>query len=229
MVETDLVLSSGFLAFARQAGFLAAVERSGVKVTGVCGTSSGALASSLWLSGLSAEQVAYELSVRLPFRYLRPSPTPWRGACSLQALVRHLRNFLPPTFADLPVPFGIGTMTPDGQPLLLTEGPLAEAVVASCSIPGIFSPTPVAGRLLQDGGVVDRLFLDAWLAHRGNPRALVHIVDRSQGAEAESEALARLPVVRTPRSRARFWNLGDFRAQLDEARALAAPVLAGLR
>ena len=45
----DLVLSSGFLAFARQAGFLEAVEQLGLAVDGVCGTSSGALAGALEL------------------------------------------------------------------------------------------------------------------------------------------------------------------------------------
>ena len=35
-METDLVLSSGFLAFARQTGVLSAVEDSGMQVGGVC-------------------------------------------------------------------------------------------------------------------------------------------------------------------------------------------------
>ena len=51
----DLVLSSGFLAFAAQCGFLQAVEESGIAVDGVCGTSSGALAGALWASGWPAQ------------------------------------------------------------------------------------------------------------------------------------------------------------------------------
>ena len=47
----DLVLSSGFLAFARHVGVLRAVERSGQDVTGVCRTSSGALVGALWAAG----------------------------------------------------------------------------------------------------------------------------------------------------------------------------------
>lgn len=54
----DLVLSSGFLAFAGHSGFLQAVEDSGVKVAGVMGTSAGALAGSLYCAGYTPRQVS---------------------------------------------------------------------------------------------------------------------------------------------------------------------------
>ena len=43
----DVVLSSGFLAFANHAGFLQAVEDAGLDVRGVMGTSAGALSGSV--------------------------------------------------------------------------------------------------------------------------------------------------------------------------------------
>ena len=48
----DLVLSSGFLAFARHAGFLRAVEQLELPVEGLCGTSSGALSGALWAAAV---------------------------------------------------------------------------------------------------------------------------------------------------------------------------------
>lgn len=53
----DLVLSSGFLAFAGHSGFLQAIEDAGVKVSGVMGTSAGALAGSLYCAGYTPRQV----------------------------------------------------------------------------------------------------------------------------------------------------------------------------
>lgn len=53
----DLVLSSGFLAFAYHAGFLEAVSDAGITVRGVMGTSSGALAGSLFCAGYSPLEV----------------------------------------------------------------------------------------------------------------------------------------------------------------------------
>lgn len=53
----DLVLSSGFLAFASHSGFLKAVEAAGLHVSGVMGTSAGALSGSLYCAGYSPDAV----------------------------------------------------------------------------------------------------------------------------------------------------------------------------
>ncbi len=53
----DVVLSSGFLAFASHSGFLKAVDSAGLAVGGVMGTSAGALTGSLYCAGYSPEQV----------------------------------------------------------------------------------------------------------------------------------------------------------------------------
>ena len=57
----DIVLSSGFLAFASHIGFLRALEEADAPVKGVCGTSSGALVGALWASGLSTQEIEREL------------------------------------------------------------------------------------------------------------------------------------------------------------------------
>ncbi len=44
-----------------------------------------------------------------------------------------------------------------GELVLLTKGPLREAVAASAAIPGIFPPIDFEGRTLVDGGWVDQL------------------------------------------------------------------------
>jgi hypothetical protein len=53
----DLVLSSGFLAFASHSGFLKAVSEAEINVGGVMGTSAGALSGSLFSAGYSPKQV----------------------------------------------------------------------------------------------------------------------------------------------------------------------------
>jgi NTE family protein len=42
-----------------------------------------------------------------------------------------------------------------GDETVLCEGPALEAIVAACSIPGIFPPVPIGEKLLVDGGVVN--------------------------------------------------------------------------
>ncbi len=52
-----MVLSSGFLSFANHSGFLLAIEEEGLEVTGVMGTSAGALSGSLYCAGMTPRQV----------------------------------------------------------------------------------------------------------------------------------------------------------------------------
>ena len=79
-IEADLVLSSGFLAFANHSGFLQAVEESGqVKVKGVMGTSAGALTGSMYSAGYKPSDILRETTRDPPWKLLRPSWKFWEG------------------------------------------------------------------------------------------------------------------------------------------------------
>ena len=227
-METDLVLSSGFLAFARQTGVLSAVEDTGLQVGGVCGTSSGALAGALWCAGHSATTIAEKLSAQTPLSMLRPGLHIWRGLFGMGAVVEQLRAWLPPTFADLERPLGVGVMDAEGRSILLHQGSLPEAVAASCAIPWLFQPIDIGGVLYRDGGVVDRTGLSAWRAWRGKRPTVLHLVERTGGAVVEEASISPdLSVIHTAKSGARFWNLGDFWKQHAEAYRSASEVLLG--
>jgi predicted acylesterase/phospholipase RssA len=221
----DLVLSSGFLAFARHAGFLAAVEEVGLPVEGVCGTSSGALAGALWAAGMPAREILQELCGKTPLDWARWHPAPWRGLWSLDQVVAELEQRLPATFEALPRPLGVGVATHDRAHLLLTSGPLPLAVAASCAVPWLFLPVKIADRWLHDGGAVDRTALAAWRAHRPEAQPVVHLVERTAGARQEP-VLDGLTVVRSPPSGARLWSLGDVQAAFELTRQRALQALA---
>jgi len=219
----DLVLSSGFLAFAAQAGFLAAVEDVGLSVDGVCGTSSGALAGALWSAGMPAEELFHELCHRRPLSWVRAHRRPWRGLFRLDPVLARLARDLPADFDGLPHPFGAGVAR-DGRAHLLTEGPLVEAVAASCAVPYLFTPVEVAGHTYVDGGAVDRTALSAWRARRPGRVVVMHLLDASHGAVGDDAGDAEV-VVRSPRSGAKLWSLGDARGRFERARAAATDVL----
>lgn len=220
----DLLLSSGFLAFGRQAGFLQAIEDRGVPVGAVVGTSSGALAGALWSAGWSARELLEALTERVPLALVRPSATPWRGALSMRALIADLAGRIPETFDALERPFAVGVMTPDGGHRLVRSGAVAPAVAASCAIPRLFSPVALDGELCADGGFTDRIGATAWRAWRPDQPAVVHQVDRSGGSDSDP-GIDDLVVVRTPRSFAKLWRLGDVEARFEEARRLTHEVL----
>lgn len=72
------------------------------------------------------------------------------------------RHTLPVTgvddFRNLPIPFkAVATDIETGEKVVLDSGNLATAMRASMSIPGVFTPTEVDGRVLVDGGLVSNL------------------------------------------------------------------------
>ena len=222
----DVVLSSGFLAFARHLGFLSAIEASGLEVQGVCGTSSGALIGSMWASGMSLDAIRAELTTEPPARMIQGHWRLWRGLFIFDRVLVRLKELLPPRFEDLDRPFGVGVRGPGKRHVLLTSGALPEAVAASCAIPFVFAPVCVDGVYYQDGGAVDRYGIAPWMAFRGDVVPVVHRVEASLGREGEG-ALDGLTVAHTPRSGASFWNLGDVQGQIEEARALTEAALRG--
>ena len=65
------------------------------------------------------------------------------------------------SFDELPIPFrALATDIESGRLVVLDHGSINEAVRASMSVPGVFSPKEIDGRLLVDGGLVRNLGID---------------------------------------------------------------------
>ena len=216
----DVVLSSGFLAFARHLGFLKGVSETRI-IDGICGTSSGAVIGALWASGMPADQIQNLIIQKRPFQYLKPAL--WKGLFSLDPFICFLSEYLPATFEELNHPFAVGVAR-QGQYHLLTQGSLVPAVVASCAIPYLFRSINGDGVIYQDGGVVDRLGLSSWRALRPEAFLVAHQVQRTRGKDQnESDPLSIC--IHTPRSGASFVSLGPFLEQVDEAYHLTRDVV----
>ncbi len=68
----------------------------------------------------------------------------------------HIENF-----DELPIPFrAIASDIVAGEAVVLGSGDLAKSLRASMSVPGVFSPARIDGRLLVDGGIVGNLPID---------------------------------------------------------------------
>ncbi|MEN9544364.1 MAG: hypothetical protein RLZZ598_1197, partial [Pseudomonadota bacterium] len=64
-------------------------------------------------------------------------------------------------FDQLPTPFrAVATDMENGQALVLAQGDLALAMRSSMSVPGVFAPTEIDGRILGDGGLVNNVPID---------------------------------------------------------------------
>lgn len=89
-----------------------------------------------------------------------------QGTVSSRGLEVLLRRLLLPVrelrhFDRLPTPFrAIATDMESGQAVVMQDGDLPEALRASMSVPGLFTPIERQGRLLGDGGLVNNLPVD---------------------------------------------------------------------
>ena len=64
-------------------------------------------------------------------------------------------------FSTLPIPFlCIATDIEKGEQVILKEGYLAQAMLASSAFPSLFTPVEIDGRILIDGGVVNNYPID---------------------------------------------------------------------
>jgi len=126
--------------------------REGLPVAGIAGVSGGALVAAAWAGGADLENLVDQASRLHPWTWVRG----WGGGLlSGTKLGMMIDEFLPvPDFAGLRVPVRVlATDVDTGQPVVLREGDLREAVRASCSFPGVFPPMVLDGRRLYDGGI----------------------------------------------------------------------------
>jgi NTE family protein len=64
-------------------------------------------------------------------------------------------------FDDMPIPFrAVGTDMVKGESVTLKSGSLARSLRATMSIPGVFAPVEVDGKILSDGGLVNNIPTD---------------------------------------------------------------------
>jgi predicted acylesterase/phospholipase RssA len=223
----DLLLSSGFLAFARHIGVLRAIEARQVPIDGVFGTSSGALVGALWAAGHSSEAIEAELQTIRPISLMGGHWAVHRGLFSMGPVIAHLRGLLPARVEALPRPLGLGVQEPSGRFAWRTAGPLPELVAASCAMPLVFAPVEVEGLALRDGGAADRLGADPHRRLRGEGRRVLHRVRRSAGVDQPDDLRGDL-LIESERSGATFWSLGDLGRQVAESRDRALAVFDAL-
>ncbi|MCP3962591.1 MAG: hypothetical protein GY719_32525 [bacterium] len=119
-----------------------------------------------------------------------------RGLRSGQRFTFELRRHTWPVvqisdFSELPIPFkAVAVDLETGERVPLDRGSLATAMRASMSIPGVFTPVELDGRLLVDGGIVANLPIDVVREMGADFVIAVNIGDQLVGREELGSMLA---------------------------------------
>lgn len=156
-----LVLGSGVAWGIAYAGVLKALEELDIQVNAVGGTSMGAMVGGTYAAGLDTGrilEITGGIDAIQMARIFMPT-LPHGGIVRNEGVRKFLKEFLDgPNIEDLEHPFFCPTADIEtGEEIILEDGPLVEAIVASVSIPVLFQPNFYRGRYLVDGGLVDPL------------------------------------------------------------------------
>jgi NTE family protein len=157
-----LALGGGSARGLAHIGVISVLEKHNIPVDIVSGCSMGAIIGGIYASGCEIEYLSKFISAideKKLFDYTIPTRGYIRGN-KIQQLIRMLtRNN---DFGQTKKPFAcIAVDMETGELVTFKKGPLHEAIRASISIPGVFIPHVIDGKVYVDGGVKDRNAIDA--------------------------------------------------------------------
>lgn len=163
--QVGLALSGGGARGLAHIGVLKVLEREGIPVNFLAGTSMGGVVAAAYAAGLTPELMEEEaLRMTSPRRLLSLADPilPRRGLFEGQRvtdyLVRHLGEC---TFDNLQCPLSLTAVNlENGEAVVLEEGRVVDAVRATIALPGLFRPVERDQQLLVDGGLLDNLPAD---------------------------------------------------------------------
>jgi NTE family protein len=165
-----LALGGGVARGIAHIGVLEVLDAHQIRPSYIAGTSAGALVGGLYAAGVSGAQL-HEQARKLKWSALSSVPLQLTWS-ALTAITMPLGLFALDRMADwvvnavggdirfdeLAIPFAaVATDVTSGETIVMNDGPIAPAIRASCSVPGIFTPVRRSGRLLVDGGASNNL------------------------------------------------------------------------
>ena len=156
-MEITLALSGGGSKGYAHIGVLKALEKGGIRVRALAGTSMGGLIGGLFAAGFppdKMETLMEALARNPPFERTRGDGPAMKGLAGVSDLLNEALGGR--TFEDLIIPFAVTAVDIETAELLaMRQGPVREAILATIAVPGIFPVVKHNGRSLVDGSVLD--------------------------------------------------------------------------
>ncbi len=157
-MKIGIALGSGAARGWAHIGIIQALEKLGVNIDVVAGSSIGAYVGAAYASGKLNELKAWSDSL-----------TEWQVLSLMGVGIRRgslasgqkvfdklAKDFCAPTFEEMKKPFAVvATDLYTGREVVFNSGEVGDSVQASCAIPALFSPVANEDRWLVDGAVVN--------------------------------------------------------------------------
>ncbi|MBV9328426.1 MAG: patatin-like phospholipase family protein [Chloroflexi bacterium] len=194
--KVGLALGGGGLKGYAHLGVLRALERAGLHVDYLAGTSIGGVVASLYALNHAPDTIADVLDAA--------AETLVRPALSTRSLLSadRLRGFLRRqgecvTFDDLPLPLAlVACDIYSGREVVFRSGLIWPAVLATVAVPGLFPAQPIGPYRLVDGGVLNPVPAD--VARDMGADVVVAVRLRDERPLGQAEARATIPTGQSP-------------------------------
>lgn len=162
--KVGLAFSSGGARGSAHVGVLKVLAEFEITPDIIAGTSMGAEIGGAYAAGVPIDALEFQwrsTSFGRVFRTLFPT-FPWSGWSSGREIVRYLERLIgDPQIEDLSISFAaVATDLEMGTSVSISSGPLIQAIRASLSVPGLFTPVWMDDRILIDGGVANPMPVD---------------------------------------------------------------------
>ncbi|PEY41401.1 esterase [Bacillus cereus] len=156
--KIGLALGSGGAKGFAHVGIIKVLREANIPIDMIAGSSMGALIGTFYAAGCNVERL-YRMATVFKRKYYLDFTVPKMGFISGKRVKDMIKMFTyNKKIEELDIPTAVvATDILKGEKVVFTSGSIADAVRASISVPGVFVPEKIDGRLLVDGGVIDRI------------------------------------------------------------------------
>jgi NTE family protein len=156
-MDISLALGGGGVRGIAHIGVLRALEAHHFNIKAIAGTSAGGLVGSVYAAGFSTEKIEDAVKNFDPIRSFSRHADDAPSLLGLGEISEKLYELLDDrTFEDLKIPFAATAVSlHTGKEIILNQGKVLDAVLATVAVPGVFPSQKIGGQVLVDGGVLD--------------------------------------------------------------------------
>ncbi|MHC1784828.1 MAG: patatin-like phospholipase family protein [Anaerolineaceae bacterium] len=168
MADISVALGGGGIKGIAHIGVLHRLIKEGFEIRAIAGTSAGGIIGSAFAAGLSPDEIMELVTNIDQVKFFMRSTHDGPSLLGLNGLTNILLESIgQKRFEDLPIPFACTAVDINSdQEVILSKGPVLDAIMATVAIPGIFPPVVLGDKTLVDGGVLDPVpvAVARWLA-----------------------------------------------------------------
>lgn len=169
-------------------GVIRRLEKEGVKIEAVAGTSFGGLVAVFYALGYSPDEIEELFAALDQTQLYGHTPHDGPSLLGLAGATKWLKEIIgEKTFADLKIPCVLTAADlKRGCEVILSQGSLVDAILATVAVPGIFPARIIGEWELVDGGTLDPVPVAPVRALRPNLPVIAVVLSTTMGVAAQT-------------------------------------------